>query len=583
MPVTNLAPILAPAPEAPNPFGRDRETGADGFALLLAFLAGAPAASGEAPATSSSPAGGADSSVASRAVGPGLVSAGAASAFAAEIVSGGDTVADRGLGVPARESAASGGPALPAAAGAPFEAVSAATRTGPVLSGPQALPSEPSAGFLRSWPSLGLSSADPDGRGPLSGLELPTVASAGAMPSALAVRGIRPEGVGAALPPAGVDPSLSGALAEPPRFEPTSPTVSGGEAEHPASYGGLAAEHSLSRSARAAAAVGDVGPGAPLDSVAAAVEPDAAALGRASGALADPAGSPGERAAAVGSERSGVPADPSALRPMPSATFHDAARASGAAESNGRSPRAAAAAPAGGGDPEARVPQPVAAADPAGSPGERVAAAGSVKVAVSGARTSGGSAEAGVGDGSKSPVDPGSPLDRAEADSAPVLDPPPLPEPAPAGRSAEPLVPPRVPSVPVPQPPAVQVAATLLQRDGVPIERLRIALEPAELGSVELTLTSEGRRKVRAVVLVERPETLELLQRDQGTLERILVASGLELEAGGLEFGLRRDDQGRPEPFVPSPHASGPGGPGRSAAAPTPPRSLDLRLLDLVV
>ncbi len=300
------------------------------------------------------------------------------------------------------------------------------------------------------------------------------------------------------------------------------------------------------------------------------------------GSAAGPAEAPGERVAALGTGRSVAPGDPAVSRPMSSGLFQGTARAPGEAEPVGLPPRSAALAPAGLGDSEATVPQPVAVAGPAEAPGERVAAAAGVKVSTSGGRFSGGSAEAAVGNGSESAAAPGVSRGAAEADPASVLDRPLLPEPAPAGRAADPVASPRHPGIPAPQPPAVQVAATLLQRGGVPIERLRIALEPAELGSVELTLTSEGRRKARAILLVERLETLELLQRDQRTLERILIASGLELEAGGLEFGLRRDGEGRPEKFA-SPGRTRSSESVRSEPPMTPPRLLDFRLLDLVV
>lgn len=133
------------------------------------------------------------------------------------------------------------------------------------------------------------------------------------------------------------------------------------------------------------------------------------------------------------------------------------------------------------------------------------------------------------------------------------------------------------------QPPGLQIAAALLQRDGVPVERLRIALQPAELGGVEVTLTSDGRRKARALVLVDRPETFELLQREQQTLERILTASGLELEAGGFELGLRRDGEHRGSSFASSRAEAVGAEPELRPRAPAPARLLELRLLDLVV
>lgn len=58
-----------------------------------------------------------------------------------------------------------------------------------------------------------------------------------------------------------------------------------------------------------------------------------------------------------------------------------------------------------------------------------------------------------------------------------------------------------------------------------------------------MTLDREGR--VRSKLVVEKQETLDLLQRDQRNLERAFAATGLKAEEGSLEFSLR-DDRGTP-------------------------------------
>lgn len=706
MPAPNLAPILAPAHKAPNPFGHDRETGADGFALLLAFLAGAPAASGDATASPSTA--GAAALVASRPVDPAALPGGVGSTVAGELAAGRSGFAKLDLGRPDLDGAASAGQSGTAAAGDPSGPASAFQAGGSALSGPARLPSGTSAGLpssspVSSSPTPAAMHPLPLATGPLPHLAATVAGERVARPGHASVRNLGPfdhpltgaegpasaieplaaaEGTTAAPSPSGspapgpapfgetagpaagpsgslldvggvlarsaaapsvstfvangpfppIGPSLEPAFTVTPAgtasslpanaashtsFGPGSSTAPGVDAlSEPTFEVASRASHSrafdtnqgaVTFSARSPADPADrSATGRPGPRVSQAVIEGAsfAAGQRRAGALATVAtasndadtatgtvprtatGSEGEpvaEAVAFGSGPSAAPGDPPASRSMPGGPLQGAPPAPGEAGAVGLPPRSAGLAPAGGGGPEATDPQPLGVAGPAGSPGERVAAAGSSKVASSGERTSGGSAEAGVGGGSESSADPASSLDLAEAGSVPVLDPRSLPEPAPTGRTAEPPVPPRLSSVPVPQPPAVQVAATLLQRDGVPIERLRIALEPAELGSVELTLTSESRRKARAIVLVERPETLELLQRDQRTLERILVASGLELEGGGLELGLRRDGEGRREAFASPSSGAGPSEAVRSGPAVTPPRLLDLRLLDLVV
>lgn len=65
-----------------------------------------------------------------------------------------------------------------------------------------------------------------------------------------------------------------------------------------------------------------------------------------------------------------------------------------------------------------------------------------------------------------------------------------------------------------------------------------IRLDPAELGKVRVKLELGHEGEVRAHLVVERKETLDLLQRDQRVLERALQDAGLSLGGGGLQFSL---------------------------------------------
>jgi flagellar hook-length control protein FliK len=65
-----------------------------------------------------------------------------------------------------------------------------------------------------------------------------------------------------------------------------------------------------------------------------------------------------------------------------------------------------------------------------------------------------------------------------------------------------------------------------------------IRLDPAELGKVRVKLELGQEGEVRAHLVVERKETLDLLQRDQRVLERALQDAGLSLGGGGLQFSL---------------------------------------------
>lgn len=69
--------------------------------------------------------------------------------------------------------------------------------------------------------------------------------------------------------------------------------------------------------------------------------------------------------------------------------------------------------------------------------------------------------------------------------------------------------------------------------------KVTIRLSPEELGKVDIRMEISKDGLVRAVVAVDRPETLELLQRDAKGLERVLQDAGLQTDGDSLEFDLR--------------------------------------------
>jgi predicted RNase H-like nuclease len=74
-------------------------------------------------------------------------------------------------------------------------------------------------------------------------------------------------------------------------------------------------------------------------------------------------------------------------------------------------------------------------------------------------------------------------------------------------------------------------------------EALTIALDPVELGRVEVSI-GQGKEAGQLRIVAERPETLALLQRDQRELDRALNQAGLGDLARSLSFSLA-SDQGR--------------------------------------
>ncbi|MDY0882643.1 flagellar hook-length control protein FliK [Dongia soli] len=79
-------------------------------------------------------------------------------------------------------------------------------------------------------------------------------------------------------------------------------------------------------------------------------------------------------------------------------------------------------------------------------------------------------------------------------------------------------------------------------RDGV--DKISIQLSPEELGRIHVKMDIDDDKKVRATVTVERPATLDLLQRDSRALERALHEAGLKTDSGSLSFNLQRGNTG---------------------------------------
>ena len=86
---------------------------------------------------------------------------------------------------------------------------------------------------------------------------------------------------------------------------------------------------------------------------------------------------------------------------------------------------------------------------------------------------------------------------------------------------------------------AVTIAAK--SQDG--IKHFDIRLDPPELGKVDVRLTVDDAGKAQASLAVEKPQTLEFLQKDSSTLERALKDAGLDLSQNGLNFSLKGQQQ----------------------------------------
>jgi chemotaxis protein MotD len=75
---------------------------------------------------------------------------------------------------------------------------------------------------------------------------------------------------------------------------------------------------------------------------------------------------------------------------------------------------------------------------------------------------------------------------------------------------------------------------------------VQIHLTPSELGSIDVSMQWQGDR-LTAHFVVDRPETLDLLQRDIKILEQSLGDSGFSSDNGGLSFSLRQQMENQGE------------------------------------
>ncbi len=79
-------------------------------------------------------------------------------------------------------------------------------------------------------------------------------------------------------------------------------------------------------------------------------------------------------------------------------------------------------------------------------------------------------------------------------------------------------------------------------------QRFEIRLHPEEYGRVDVRLDLDNDGGVKAHLLVDRVDTLAMLQRDAKTLERAFEQAGLKTSDGALQFSLSQgSDQGQRE------------------------------------
>ncbi len=86
-----------------------------------------------------------------------------------------------------------------------------------------------------------------------------------------------------------------------------------------------------------------------------------------------------------------------------------------------------------------------------------------------------------------------------------------------------------------------QVAFEVVRQFEAGNTRFQIRLDPPELGRIDVKLDVDKSGAVNARLTVERPETLDLMQRDQRALQQALQQAGLDGQKTNLEFSLRQN------------------------------------------
>jgi len=96
-------------------------------------------------------------------------------------------------------------------------------------------------------------------------------------------------------------------------------------------------------------------------------------------------------------------------------------------------------------------------------------------------------------------------------------------------------------AAPVQQLNVPQVAFEVVRQFEAGNTKFQIRLDPADLGRIDVKLDLDKSGTVNAHMVVERPETLDLMMRDQRALQQALQQAGLDTSKTSLEFSLRQN------------------------------------------
>ncbi len=171
--------------------------------------------------------------------------------------------------------------------------------------------------------------------------------------------------------------------------------------------------------------------------------------------------------------------------------------------------------------------------------------------------TSPAPAEAGAAHKAEAPADTGRAPERAppQGEAQAAREAPSLPSGLDAlaraagsqGQAPTPAAPPAPAGPPIPVLQNVPIGAVPVEiglKSLAGMNRFEIRLDPGDLGRIDVTLDIGETGEVKARLVVDRVETLALLQRDARTLERAFEQAGLKASDGSVDLQLRDGGSG---------------------------------------
>ncbi len=75
------------------------------------------------------------------------------------------------------------------------------------------------------------------------------------------------------------------------------------------------------------------------------------------------------------------------------------------------------------------------------------------------------------------------------------------------------------------------------------VDNIEIKLKPEDLGHIEVKMQISKDGKLHAHIISSRPETMEILQREAGNLEKAFSEAGFDMDSGSLSFSFREGSE----------------------------------------